>query len=106
MPEFLRQWLDQIGTNLGPLVILGLIGQAVFMCRFLVQWIASERAGRSVMPTAFWWLSLAGAGLLLSYAILKADPVFILGQSLGFMIYVRNLVLIHRNNDKDHALGG
>jgi lipid-A-disaccharide synthase-like uncharacterized protein len=76
-------------------VMVGLGGQLVFSARFLLQWAASERAGRSVIPVAFWWLSIAGAAVLLAYAIHRADPVFILGQSMGFAIYARNLWLIH-----------
>ena len=75
-------------------ILVGLVGQALFMGRFLVQWIASERAHRSVVPVAFWWISIGGAAVLLAYAIYRADPVFILGQSLGFFIYTRNLWLI------------
>ena len=63
---------------------IGLGGQAMFMLRFVVQWIVSERARRSVIPVSFWWLSIAGAAILLAYAIHRRDPVFILGQSLGF----------------------
>ena len=62
--------------------------------RFLLQWIASEKEKRSVVPTSFWWFSIGGAAILLAYAIYRADPVFILGQSLGFFIYARNLFLI------------
>lgn len=76
-------------------VAVGLGGQLMFSARFLVQWIASERARRSVIPRVFWWLSLAGGATLLSYAIYRADPVFILGQSMGFLIYARNLWLIY-----------
>ena len=75
---------------------LGFTAQAFFSARFLVQWIASERAGESVIPVAFWFLSLAGGLLLLSYAIWRRDPVFILGQSAGLFVYTRNLVLIRR----------
>nr|AIA84220.1 LAB_N [uncultured Chlamydia sp.] len=67
----------------------------MFTARFLVQWIASERARDSIVPVAFWYFSLAGGVMLLSYAIYRADPVFILGQGLGVMIYLRNLWLIH-----------
>lgn len=77
-------------------VVLGLSAQLAFSARFVVQWIASERAGRSYVPVAFWYLSLVGGSLLLSYAIYRQDVVFILGQSLGLTVYVRNLVLIHR----------
>lgn len=76
-------------------VVFGLGGQLMFTARFLVQWIASERAGRSVIPLAFWYFSISGGAILLAYAIYRADPVFILGQSLGVFIYSRNLWLIH-----------
>lgn len=75
-------------------VILGFIGQALFTLRFLVQWVASERAGRSVIPVAFWFFSIGGAALLFIYAVYRADPVFIVGQGLGIFIYIRNLMLI------------
>ncbi len=77
-------------------LIIGFIGQALFSMRFLLQWIASERKGESVIPTLFWHFSLAGGLTLLAYAIYKQDPVFILGQSAGAFIYIRNLVLIFR----------
>lgn len=76
-------------------VLFGLFGQLMFTGRFLVQWIASERARRSVIPVVFWYFSLAGGLILLSYAIYRRDPVFVLGQSLGVFIYLRNLWLIH-----------
>lgn len=75
-------------------VIWGLVAQFMFTMRFVVQWIASERARRSIVPIAFWFFSLAGGSLLLTYAIIRQDPVFILGQSLGLLIYMRNLWLI------------
>ena len=81
-------------TN-GIWVMIGLAGQALFSARFLVQWMVSERRHESVIPIAFWYLSLAGSAVLLSYAIYRMDPVFILGQSMGFFIYARNLWLIH-----------
>jgi len=77
-------------------VALGLAAQVVFSARFVVQWLASERAGASVVPTAFWYLSLSGSALLLVYAIHRRDPVFILGQGMGFLIYLRNLHLLRR----------
>jgi lipid-A-disaccharide synthase-like uncharacterized protein len=77
-------------------LIIGFTGQAVFASRFLIQWIVSERASKSVIPNVFWWISLAGSMILLSYAIHKLDPVFIMGQSCGFLIYSRNLYLIKK----------
>ncbi|MEJ6392043.1 lipid-A-disaccharide synthase N-terminal domain-containing protein [Gymnodinialimonas sp. 2305UL16-5] len=77
-------------------VALGFLAQAIFASRFIVQWIASERAGRSYVPVAFWYLSISGGLLMLSYAIYRQDPVFILGQSTGVIVYARNLMLIHR----------
>ena len=77
-------------------LFLGFLAQALFSARFLVQWIASERARKSVVPLLFWHLSIAGSVLLLAYAIYRKDPVFILGQSAGIFVYTRNLWLIHR----------
>jgi lipid-A-disaccharide synthase-like uncharacterized protein len=74
-------------------VVLGFLAQAVFSARFIVQWIASERKKRSVIPKTFWYLSILGSVLLLIYSIHRKDPVFILGQSLGSIIYIRNLML-------------
>ena len=78
-----------------PLVLFGFAGQFVFFMRFAVQWFASERRGRSHVPIAFWYLSLVGGLMTLVYAILKPDLVFIVAQSLGLLIYTRNLMLIH-----------
>ena len=72
---------------------LGFVGQTFFFSRFLVQWLASERAGRSVIPMAFWYLSLLGGATLFIYALHVGDPVFIIGQSTGVFIYMRNLYL-------------
>jgi lipid-A-disaccharide synthase-like uncharacterized protein len=76
---------------------IGFAGQALFAARFLVQWIASERAKRSVVPTAFWYFSLAGGLTLLLYALYKREPVFILGQACGAVVYARNLYLLKRS---------
>ena len=75
---------------------VGFLGQALFSMRFLIQWLTSERQGRSVIPIAFWWFSIGGSLTLLAYAIHRSDPVFILGQSVGTFIYLRNLILIRR----------
>ncbi len=76
-------------------VVFGFAAQLMFTARFLVQWIASEKARKSVMPVAFWYFSLAGGVMLLTYALWRRDPVFILGQALGVIIYARNLWFIH-----------
>ncbi len=77
-------------------LVTGFVAQGVFAGRFVVQWVASEKAKRSVIPISFWFLSLIGGGLLLAYAIYKKDPVFIMGQSTGFLIYARNLYMIYK----------
>ena len=82
-------------------LILGFTAQFMFAARFLVQWIASERAGHSIVPVSFWFLSMAGGTLLLIYAIWRKDPVFILGQSTGIFIYSRNLIMINRDRKKE-----
>ena len=87
-------------------LIIGFIGQTIFASRFLVQWVVSERAAKSIIPNIFWWISLAGSMILLSYAIHKADPVFIVGQSCGFLIYSRNIYLIKKegkNKSKEYS---
>jgi lipid-A-disaccharide synthase-like uncharacterized protein len=75
---------------------MGIIAQALFTARFVVQWIASERAGRSVVPFAFWIFSLGGGALLFSYALIQRDPVFIVGQGFGLWVYARNLTFVLR----------
>jgi lipid-A-disaccharide synthase-like uncharacterized protein len=75
-------------------ILLGFVAQALFTMRFIVQWVASERARRSVVPVAFWFFSLGGGALLFVYAVVRQDPVFILGQGMGVFIYIRNLWLI------------
>ncbi len=75
-------------------VLLGFIAQALFTMRFLVQWIASERAGRSVIPLAFWLFSIGGGVLLFIYALYRRDPVFIAGQGFGVFVYLRNLYFV------------
>lgn len=72
-------------------VTVGLLGQACFTARFVVQWLASERRKRSVLPRAFWYFSLVGGVTLLAYALYLGDPVFIVGQAVGLLIYVRNI---------------
>jgi lipid-A-disaccharide synthase-like uncharacterized protein len=77
-------------------VAFGFVGQALFFSRFAVQWWVSERAGRSTVPPAFWWLSLVGSLITLAYAIHRRDPVIVAGQAFGWTVYTRNLVLLYR----------
>jgi len=86
-------------------LVIGFCGQALFSMRFVVQWIASERRGRSYIPVAFWYLSLAGGLTLLTYAIFRRDPVFIVGQAFGLLVYGRNLALIGRERTGKPADG-
>lgn len=77
---------------------IGLVGQLVFTGRFVLQWLYSEYRKRSMIPVGFWYLSILGSALLLAYAIYREDLVFIVGQSFGFVVYLRNLQLIARNS--------
>ncbi|MZG29628.1 MAG: lipid A biosynthesis protein [Nitrospinae bacterium] len=86
-------------------LILGFVGQALFGARFIIQWIVSERKGESTIPMAFWYCSISGAMVLLTYAVYKQDPVFIVGQSLGSVVYIRNLILIDRKRKSMEAVG-
>jgi lipid-A-disaccharide synthase-like uncharacterized protein len=90
----LATWLQ---AHFNPWVLIGLFGQSLFMMRFLYQWIASERAKKSVMPEAFWYFSLGGGLIVFAYAMHQEDPVFILGQGLGVFIYLRNIYFIRRH---------
>lgn len=77
-------------------LVWGLLGQGLFFGRFLVQWLQSEKARRSIIPLAFWYFSVGGGVALLIYALHRQDLVFILGQGLGLIIYLRNLYIIYR----------
>ena len=89
-------WSDSIAW-----IVLGLMGNAAFFSRFLVQWLASERARQSVIPRAFWHLSIVGSLLLLTYAIHRRDPIFILAYLPNAFVYIRNLILIRRKEAGD-----
>ena len=82
-------------------LVIGFTGQGLFASRFIVQWIYSENKGESVIPIAFWYLSIFGGIGLLTYAIFRKDPVIITGQLFGIIIYVRNLVLVYRKKSKN-----
>jgi lipid-A-disaccharide synthase-like uncharacterized protein len=75
---------------------IGFLGQGLFSARFLVQWIASEKRGESIIPVAFWYFSIGGGLVLFAYSVWRLDPVFMLGQAMGIFIYGRNLYLIRR----------
>ena len=97
MKEAVVQILENaMGTGAIPwyMLLVGLLGQIFFSMRFLLQWLISEKQGRSVMPISFWFCSIGGAALLLAYSLYRQDPIFILGQSFGFIVYTRNLMLI------------
>lgn len=83
-------------------LFIGFVGQFVFFLRFIVQWLASEKAKKSIIPESFWYLSLVGSAIVFSYAVYRKDPVFILAFSLNIFIYIRNLVLIknHKAEEK------
>lgn len=85
-------------------ICIGFLGQAMFTMRFFVQWLASEKEKKSIIPTAFWYFSLAGGLILFSYAVYRQDPVFILGQGTGLFIYLRNLYfIIHSKSEAEEA---
>jgi lipid-A-disaccharide synthase-like uncharacterized protein len=88
---------DVFVTKFDAWVVLGFAAQALFTMRFVVQWIASERARKSVIPVAFWFFSIGGGTLLLAYALYRRDPVFIAGQALGLVVYFRNVYFIMLN---------
>ena len=92
----LQAWYDALSGQELAWIIIGFVAQFMFMMRFVMQWIYSERARRSVMPEVFWYFSVAGGVTLLAYAIHRADPVFIAGQALGLIIYGRNIYFIWR----------
>ncbi|NQT18540.1 MAG: lipid-A-disaccharide synthase N-terminal domain-containing protein [Planctomycetes bacterium] len=99
--------IESISNSLGEIIqklagpdriwyALGFLGQIVFTMRFVVQWIASEKQGKSVIPVKFWYFSIAGSVVLLIYSYWRKDPVFILAQCFGCFIYFRNLKLLSR----------
>ena len=96
METLFASFVSWLHTQLNLWVAVGLFGQGLFMMRFIVQWIHSERVKQSVIPEAFWYLSLGGGLIVLAYAIHKQDLVFILSQALGSLIYIRNIQLIWR----------
>ena len=92
-------FIAELSTQEIIFLIIGFIGQGLFASRFIVQWIYSEKKGKSSIPIIFWYLSIFGGLGLLTYAIFRKDPVIILGQSFGIFVYLRNLILIYKNKD-------
>jgi len=86
-------------------LVFGVVAQLLFAARFLVQWISSERAGKSVIPFAFWVFSMGGGLMTLTYGLVKREPVIIVGQALATIIYVRNIVLIYKEAREKKASG-
>jgi lipid-A-disaccharide synthase-like uncharacterized protein len=98
MISFLENYFNDLTNFEIIFLIIGFSAQIIFASRFLVQWIHSERKGKSLIPISFWYLSIIGSAGLLIYAISRHDPVIILGQSFGIIIYLRNLYLIKINS--------
>ena len=97
LPQAVGDYLQNVFfLQLNWWVLLGYAGQSLFSMRFIVQWVASERVGRSVIPVAFWFFSIGGGMLLFVYALYIRDPVFILGQGFGLFVYLRNLYFVFR----------
>jgi len=102
-----RSWFSVLMNISSPAGLLwfaiGFFGQVLFTGRMLVQWLASERRGKSVVPPAFWWMSLLGSTMLLTYFLWRRDLVGVLGQGFGWVIYIRNLRLIYRSSNRHEA---
>lgn len=96
MHEFLEAFTE-------PLAIVGIAGQVLFSLRFLVQWVVSERKQESTVPLIFWYFSLGGGVMLLTYALLRREPIIAIGQACGLIVYFRNLALIHRKRRAELA---
>lgn len=99
-------WFIEWFSTIDAMKTVGIVGQVLFGSRFFVQWMASERLGRSVIPVAFWYLSLFGGALTLVYAIRIQEPVFIVPQVGGIIIYARNLYFVYRDRGREHPLMG
>ena len=96
-----KQWSDFLqNENIAVwLIVLGIVGQLVYTCRFIYQWIYSEKHEKSSLPKGFWILSLTGSALIFTYAIFRKDPVLLAAHFFGAIVYIRNLFLIKKNND-------
>lgn len=92
--SFLTSWWAEIPTTELVWITIGFLAQFMFSMRFIVQWVATEKARASIIPETFWYFSFAGGSMLLAYAIYRMDPVFIFGQAAGLVIYARNIYFI------------
>ncbi|MEZ5774958.1 MAG: lipid-A-disaccharide synthase N-terminal domain-containing protein [Hyphomicrobiaceae bacterium] len=99
----LASWWATTSTTEIVWLMVGFLAQAMFSMRFIIQWIASERARRSIVPETFWYFSFLGGAMLFAYAIYRLDPVFILGQGTGLLIYARNIQMIWRGKREEEA---
>lgn len=100
---FMQDWIADLTDYEKIWVGVGLVGQTLFFMRFMVQWLASEKARRSVMPDMFWYFSIGGGFILFLYAIHRQDPVFTLGQGLGLLIYARNIYFVKKAKDEKQS---
>lgn len=98
LPEWVQTWLDVHQPWELWWLVFGFVAQAMFFCRWVIQWIASEKRRESHVPELFWWLSLAGATMTLVYFIGRREPIGVLGQSVGWIVYGRNLYLIRKKH--------
>ena len=96
--DLAEYFYDVFVTRFDFWLAFGVIAQVLFGLRFIVQWIASERARRSIVPETFWYFSLVGGAMLFAYAIYRLDPVFMLGQGMGLLIYARNIYFIRTHH--------
>jgi lipid-A-disaccharide synthase-like uncharacterized protein len=105
MLQSLIAWFDKQSTTELIWLAVGFGAQAMFMMRFVIQWVASERVKRSIVPETFWYFSLGGGLMLLAYSVWRMDPVYIFGQALGTVIYARNIYFIwtHKRETTDEA---
>jgi len=103
MTERLLEYFNITSTRDLIWLTIGIVAQLAFSARFLVQWISSEKARKSVMPVAFWWFSICGGLLLLAYGFYRGEPVIILGQAFGIVVYFRNLWLIYAERRRSLA---
>lgn len=102
--EWFRNWASLHSMSDLIWLAVGFVSQLMFSMRFLIQWLVSEKHERSTVPVAFWYFSLAGAIMMMMYGIQRGEPVIIFGQSFGFVVYIRNLMLIYRQKKRERQV--